>query len=1071
MPGTVKQFVDFSNNTNNDTGENTATSVQPIVNGETVDETVLQRPSESLRQRSEALRNIETDNLYLRDADRSLVLAGPGKITWAGSTTVAADGIPVVSDVLYLLPMLTPGYAQTAPVPPVASAYGTLHLKRASDSMDSIAVTSMRRSYAAGDQINIEVTAGGSFSCTLLTSSGYQRTIQIVATGSTDLTATINALNALLPSAPDNTQLVSAALEGGALGTDLLLTTQAKQYVTGNYDGEGHTITPANLASFFVSNPTSALAEGDTLCVQYDMVADTASTDGRRQALPENSNTAIPAAAFFNSRINPEKLVNALPICKVVNGRLTFGTGCELPAGSVAADLAGSAADISYGGGGNWADGTTNPATTVEVQLDKIITDLAGATGTGKVQGSAVGSELAAGTLAAQISAIVARTLGWTTIGNGTTIIGDFNTNAYADANALLTAAVAALPTNGGRILLKRGVTLSGFNSTTVTMPAGKTVEIIGDWNATPVSTPQITFTTGESLTCSATGTLILRNLSIRQAAPAGGAIVLLTTAPCQVFDCYIENTGTTDNANDNGMFQGSNVTDLTMERIHYNTTAIPNSVLQARGLLNITGTAYRVSLKQIRGSNTGGDGTGLIRIVDMRNNVVLEDIVWQQSGSIGATGVVLGSTDNTASESLNRKVLRYSAAGEYGLDPGGAGYLTVTAMDARGCTASAIGSGTPWGPGLAFVQCLFGPQDSQNMVMTDVRFDACTFSGINTSFGSSGVGAHGQIVFSKCEFAGQDLATVVVQGSSIVHVSVEDCYFHDHGNTTAADFGLFKVKATTLNQAVFKGNRIVGFQNGVYAGGDSTNHPRIFEVDADTLDGLVVDDNVVRDVMMAVTGNTRKAAYLIDVSSTDRTATSTSWGSIYIRDNTVGDQPGYCQLGHLSHGVVINDLRVTGNAVNCFWHSATTHATLEYFFHVEGHGGVGIIMLMFTFDNNAVYVSNLTSDTIGGGAGAVLRALGGGSSIQNFSFSHNYMFHDTTTALWSIGLSMTGWSGGITNVMFLGNSAVRNTSSATDHFNIEFGGVTVITRSLPTGWPFGAGVEWPDNLMMTSNE
>lgn len=35
------------------------------------------------------------------------------------------------------------------------------------------------------------------------------------------------------------------------------------------------------------------------------------------------------------------------------------------------------ASTISYAGGGNWSDGTTNPATTVEAQLDKIITDLA----------------------------------------------------------------------------------------------------------------------------------------------------------------------------------------------------------------------------------------------------------------------------------------------------------------------------------------------------------------------------------------------------------------------------------------------------------------------------------------------------------------------------------------------------------------------------------------------------------------------------------------------------------------------------------------------------------------------
>lgn len=40
---------------------------------------------------------------------------------------------------------------------------------------------------------------------------------------------------------------------------------------------------------------------------------------------------------------------------------------------------------FNYGGGGTWADGTPNPATTVEAQLDKIISDLAGASGAPKI--------------------------------------------------------------------------------------------------------------------------------------------------------------------------------------------------------------------------------------------------------------------------------------------------------------------------------------------------------------------------------------------------------------------------------------------------------------------------------------------------------------------------------------------------------------------------------------------------------------------------------------------------------------------------------------------------------------
>lgn len=461
MSGPVKQFVDYSNNTASDTGENNTTSIQPIVDGNPNDAANLSRPDESLRQRTEAVRTALSDTLFLRDADRSLILSGPGTVTWPGSTTVAASGIFTLSDVLYLLPMLTPGFAQTNPVPPVASAFGTLHLKRA-DSLDSILVTSQRRSYANGDQINIDVVAGGSFSCTLDTEAGYRRTIHIVATGATQLSTVITALNGLTPPAPDNTALVSAALENGALGTDFLLSTQAKQFVVGNYDGEGHTITPANLAAFFSGNPTSALAEGDTLGITFAMLSDTASTGGRRQALPENSNTAVPVGSFFNSRIRPDLLVNALPICKVVNGRLVFGTGSEVAAGGVNIDLSTTAAaSISYAGGPAWADGTTNPGTTVEAQLDKIVSDLAGATGTGKIMGSAVASDLGAKTLALQITDLVNN---WLKTSRANTITGVQTFSAGIIANAGMTVGVNQHVAVSGTGKYKRGTRVRKFS-------------------------------------------------------------------------------------------------------------------------------------------------------------------------------------------------------------------------------------------------------------------------------------------------------------------------------------------------------------------------------------------------------------------------------------------------------------------------------------------------------------------------------------------------------------------------------------------------------------------------------
>lgn len=408
MSGSVKQFVDFTGNTNNDTGENNAASIQPIANGEVVDATVSSRPGESLRQRTEAIRDVMADSLYLRDADRGWLVTGPHPtITWPGSTTGGDSGIPVLSNALWVLPMLTPGASGNTP--PVASAFGVLHLKRSSDSANSISVTSRRRSYAAGDQINVTVTSGASFSCVLDVEVGLRRTIKIVATASTTLGAVITALNGLTPPAPDNTQLVTAALEGGASSGDFLLAPQARQYVTGNYDGEAHQIGVSTMSGFFSSNPTQALAEGDTLCVRYDMVTDPASTGGRRQSTLENANFNLPTSSLFNSRVHPELLPNAIPVCKVVASDLVFPGGRTIQRGAVNVSLAGNTgADFSYAGGPAWADTTANPATTVEGQLDKIITDLAGASGSAKIQGSAINAtDLAAGTVQAQLSSVL----------------------------------------------------------------------------------------------------------------------------------------------------------------------------------------------------------------------------------------------------------------------------------------------------------------------------------------------------------------------------------------------------------------------------------------------------------------------------------------------------------------------------------------------------------------------------------------------------------------------------------------------------------------------------------------
>ncbi len=105
-----------------------------------------------------------------------------------------------------------------------------------------------------------------------------------------------------------------------------------------------------------------------------------------------------------------------------------------------------AASAISYAGGSAWADTTTNPATTVELQLDKIVSDLSPSTGTAKIGGAAVGSDLSAGTLAAQITSLV----------NNWGKLSRINTWSAAQTfSALITASLGITVGNDQNILLQ----------------------------------------------------------------------------------------------------------------------------------------------------------------------------------------------------------------------------------------------------------------------------------------------------------------------------------------------------------------------------------------------------------------------------------------------------------------------------------------------------------------------------------------------------------------------------------------------------------------------------------------
>lgn len=101
-----------------------------------------------------------------------------------------------------------------------------------------------------------------------------------------------------------------------------------------------------------------------------------------------------------------------------------------------------AASAVSYAGGGNWVDGTTNPATTVEAQLDKIISDLVATAGAARI-GAAASGNLPAGTVRSQLDALDATSVR-TNVANTFTALQTMN-GAAGDTNGAL--ATTAAPT------------------------------------------------------------------------------------------------------------------------------------------------------------------------------------------------------------------------------------------------------------------------------------------------------------------------------------------------------------------------------------------------------------------------------------------------------------------------------------------------------------------------------------------------------------------------------------------------------------------------------------------------
>lgn len=150
------------------------------------------------------------------------------------------------------------------------------------------------------------------------------------------------------------------------------------------------------------------------------------------------------------------------------------------------ATAAHAASAVSYAGGGAWHDGTTNAATTVELQLDKIVTDLTDAAGADRIGAaeSTVGSySVSAGSIRDQVLGLL------TLLGNHI----DDNSAAHAASAVSFTpagnigattvqTALAELDTEKGGLALNN--TWTGTNTFNSTVTCGSTLQANSSFNS-----------------------------------------------------------------------------------------------------------------------------------------------------------------------------------------------------------------------------------------------------------------------------------------------------------------------------------------------------------------------------------------------------------------------------------------------------------------------------------------------------------------------------------------------------------------------------------------------------------
>lgn len=334
----MRQVVDFRSS-NGDTGYPESDAILPVADGESANQAVLRRPTENTRLRTETLRTLLREYACLADTHTRLYSAVQGNPITFDGVYPGNSGVFTIGTDLVVLSMGSPGRSTSYPY--IGSSKAALSV--GTPASNEVVFTSVKKqwegsSFPAADAnaIAVEIVAGSSVTVTLKGPNLDHIYITIVS-GTTTCNDVISAVNG----SAANT-LVLASLGAGSTGTNaagLWGTAQwggdyTKRFLKGGVAGVIHKISSSVLSTFFAASTANRIQEGDMIGIWYDKNVDTAGTGGRLQSTYENGNYALTAGQLFNSRREPEKVPNGIPICKCISATtLLFADGSYIQNG------------------------------------------------------------------------------------------------------------------------------------------------------------------------------------------------------------------------------------------------------------------------------------------------------------------------------------------------------------------------------------------------------------------------------------------------------------------------------------------------------------------------------------------------------------------------------------------------------------------------------------------------------------------------------------------------------------------------------------------------------------------